>query len=74
MLFNSLFLRDFLFDLSVEHSKILRRDYSSKILDLLCKILSEMGDKYAVAVILGLSYNILPTEKSYTVFLTILTG
>ena len=67
-----LWLKQSLFWISVEHSKILREKYLSKGLDLVCLVWSEFGDKYAIGIVLCVSFNFLDMPKGF--IMTVVTA
>lgn len=69
-----LYLRHSLFWVSIEHSKVMRDQYPSKTLDLICMLTSEFGDKYAIGIILCIGFNIMDLPKSFIMTLATATG
>jgi hypothetical protein len=63
------FFRDKLFKLAVDHETIIRSKYATPKLDKVAKIVSELGDKYAVGIIIYISYHMMDHNKAFIVII-----
>lgn len=55
------FLKDRLFNISLEHQILMRTDYYSHNLELFLHVISEVSDAYGVAFFVGFGFCILTT-------------
>lgn len=62
-----LFFREDLYNLSVHHETLIRKQYATPKYDKLATIISEFGDKYMVGVLIYLSYHLLDNSKAFII-------
>lgn len=58
-----------MFDLSIKHTMELRTKHRTKFYDLVSVVISELGDKYVVGLLIFLSYHFLDNTKAFIVVL-----
>jgi membrane-associated phospholipid phosphatase len=63
-----IFFRESLFKISVEHQMLLRHsEWATPTLDKLARVISELGDKYVVGLMVYLSYQFLDHPKAFII-------
>lgn len=63
------FSREYLFNLSIVHQTEVRNKYATRFYDQIAHVISELGDKYIVGIIIFIGYHTLDTGKSFIVML-----
>ena len=66
--------RDFLFNLSLRHAKIIRTEYATSLIDKISHVISELGDKYFVGLLIFISFHTLDQTKSFIAILAAVNG
>lgn len=62
---------NYLFRLSIEHETIVRKYHATPLLDKLALVISELGDKYIVGILLYISFHLLESSKAFILLMAV---